>query len=1147
MDLKVHYYYWYSFPKVSKQTLKIMKLIPIILVAACIQVSARGYSQITLSETNTPLQKVFQEIQQQSGYDFVSTYETLKEAGNVTLDVRNVSLQKALEECLKGKPLTYKIIGRTVVIQLKEKDSYNASNKTVALKPLTPPIEIHGRVVNQHGEPLHNVTVLIAGTKIGTATDNDGRFTLSSPDNRNIVLKISSVGFETKAVKVGQQTEINVTLEEANTGLNEVVVVGYGTQRKSDLTGSVGSINNKELTERPAITTEQLLAGKIAGVNVATNSGRPGGRTRVAIRGFSSINASNDPLYIVDGIVSPNGIENLDPNNIESINVLKDASSTAIYGTRGTNGVIIVTTKRGKEGKAQISYDSYVSLNWLPSDRKLKPLNSNEFLQIEELQYQNASKFDSAGFANGKYKDPIAKRMNYLVGNTLGNRELFKLDNNNIPQPLYNIDWQDMSTRKSISNSHNLSITGGDKLTNYGFFLGYINDNGIIKESFAKRYNIRAVLDRQIKSWLKMGGTFSYSVLNQSGVNDNNGSYDVIRYMLEFVPFIPYKYANGTYGNSGDYQGLERVDNPLAQIKEITRNYHSSVFQGNTYANVKLFKGLEFTSTLGVNTLNNYDPYFRSSLLVQNRSQANISTTVSNFWEWSNRLNYEKQINENQKINVLAGTELQGYNLLNWLASTENLSDNYYQFYNLGSGASPLAPASSSTSYKMQSYFSRLNYSLKDKYLFTATGRVDGSSRFGLNNKFAFFPSAAIAWKISQENFLKNNESISNLKIRASFGLTGNSEIGSYRSQANLITNAYPINGNRAAGTAIGTLANPDLRWEKTAQFDVGLNLGLFNNRINVEADFFQKNTHDLLLDAPVPATSGYTIVTRNVGSMVNKGFELSLNTINIDKRNFTWSTTFNFSSLKNRVTALGAKNEDIIYGFKNLLLLRVGQSVGSFYGYVRDGIWGTNEKSTAASYGKLPGDLKILDLNKDGVINGKDQTIIGKGIPDFYGTLSNEFRYKNFNLILELQYSEGNDVFDNSRNSGEARQGIANSYATVLDAWTPANQNATLEQVRPTGAGYAYYMDTRKLQNGSFIRGKNLLLGYTIPKGIISKLGLTNCKFYLSAQNLFLITKYSGYDPEVSNYDNDVFSQGVNYASYPKARTLTLGVNLSF
>jgi TonB-linked SusC/RagA family outer membrane protein len=385
------------------------------------------------------------------------------------------------------------------------------------------------------------------------------------------------------------------------------------------------------------------------------------------------------------------------------------------------------------------------------------------------------------------------------------------------------------------------------------------------------------------------------------------------------------------------------------------------------------------------------------------------------------------------------------------------------------------------------------------------------------------------------------------MKLRGSYGLTGNSEIGSYKSQANLSTNSYIFGGIRATGSAIGRLANPELQWEKTAQLDLGVDIGLLNNRISIEADYFVKKTHDLLYDAPVPATSGYTIVTRNIGSMENRGFEFSLNTVNIKNPDLTWSTSFNFSNLKNRITALGVNNEDILYGFKEGLILRVGESAGSFYGYERNGIWGIKDAATAATFGQKPGDLRLKDINNDGVINGNDRTIIGKGIPDFYGTFANNVRYKNFDFIIEFQYSKGNDIFNHARNSGEARQGLANSFATVLDAWTPEHQDAELEQVRPTAAGYNYYMDSRKVADGSFIRGKNVVLGFTFPKSLTNKLGMNNLRIYASCQNFLLKTKYFGYDPEVTSYEEFSFSQGVTYYEYPKPRTFMVGLNVNF
>jgi len=1006
-------------------------------------------------------------------------------------------------------------------------------------------ILIKGKVIDSSNEPLPFATVLVKDTDIKTQTDRDGNFTLEVP-SRSSVLVVFYIGYEKNERIVGDQTTFTIQLKESNNNLQEVVVIGYGTQRKSDLTGAVGSVKSSELMQRPAINVEQSLAGRIAGVNVSTNSGRPGGRTSISIRGFSSINASNDPLYVVDGVIWTDGITNLNPNDVESIDVLKDASSTAIYGTRGSNGVIIVTTKRGDKDGSQVRYDNYFSINQLPASRNLDVLNSKEWLFLEEEVYKNASKFDPTGFLAGKYVNPVEKRKSYLVGNTLGNRELFTLAPSGLPQPIYDIDWSKETFRTSLSQNHNLAFTGGNPKTNYGFYLGYADDNGIIKESFQKKYNARAVVDQQMKDWLKVGVTLSYARKNEGGVDDSNGSYNVIRNVVEMAPFIPHKYSDGTYGYGGDYAGLEKLDNPLAEVYENNILFNSNAFNGSSYANFKILKGLEFTSTLGANITNDVNPNFSSSKLQggTRKNSSRISSNETKFWQWSNRFNYNKTFNEKHTINMLLGTEKQKLNYLGWSAATGSMPDDYYTFFNLGAGSTPVAPSSSTNAYQMESYFSRLNYNLDEKYLFTVTSRFDGSSRFGTNNQFAFFPSAAAAWRVSEEDFLKNNRMISNLKLRASYGLTGNSEIGSYRSLANLITNAYIFGNTRASGSTIDRLANPDLQWEKTAQYDLGLEVGIFDDRINFVADAYYKKTNDLLLDAPIPSTSGYSTVTKNIGNMENRGIDLAINTNNIQKKNLSWSTTFNISYLENKVTALGANNEDIIYGFKEGQILRVGYSVGSIFGYVRDGIYGTDEAAQAKIYGKLPGDVKIRDFNQDGIINAKDRTIIGKGIPDFYGTLANAFRYKAFDLIVEFQFTKGNDIFNNTRNSSEGRFGIANNYSTVLDSWTPTNQDAVLEQVRPTG--YSYFMDTRKMSDGSFIRGKNLGLGYTLPKLLSAKMGLSSLRVTASAQNFFLSTKYFGYDPELNNY-NTAFSQGITYSNYPKPKTYMFGLTLNF
>ena len=1098
-------------------------------------------ARVTINKRNVTLKEVLNEIESQTDYLFIYNNE-VNTNETVSVKAKQQAVSNVLSALLKNRDLNYAMEGNHIILSTIEKSLVTAETPSANIAQQQRKT-ITGTVVDAAGVPVIGANIVEVGTTNGTVTDVDGKFSLSV-DN-NAVIKVSYIGYLEQNINAAGRSSFNVTLKEDIETLDEVVVIGYGTVRKKDLTGSVGSVRSAELMQRPATNLSQSLAGKIAGVNVSTNSGRPGGNPTIRIRGYSSIQASNDPLYIVDGI--PSDINSLNPNDIESIDVLKDASSTAIYGTRGSNGVIVVTTKRGKN-EALINYRNHLSINKL--SRKMDVLNSEQFLYIEEQAYVNAQKFDPTGFANNKYMDPIAKRKNYLVGNTLGNRELFTLDANGVPQPIYDVDWQDMTTRTSFSQIHDLSYSGSDDKTNYGLYLGYTNDEGIIKESNLVRYSARATLDRKISSWLKVGGTLSYSMINERRIDTRQGYNNVPRQMIEMVPFIPYKYQDGTYGYRGDYAGLEAGDNPLSQIYENITPYNSDAFNGNTYAQITILDGLDFTTTFGANRILNNQPYFNStkSDIVGGLggNQASVFNSHSLNWQLTNLINYSKVINLDNFVSILLGAEYQKYSYFQSMAVIDKLSDDFYQWYNLGAGATLKAPSSSYNANQMESYFTRINYTYKDKYLITATGRFDGSSKFGAHNKYAFFPSAALAWRISQEGFLKDNRTISNLKLRTSYGFTGNSGISSYNSMARLSTNAYPLGGIRQSGVGVGTLANPLLRWEKTGQFDIGFDLGLKNERFSFVVDYYIKNTTDLLMSAPVPSSSGYSTMTRNIGSMQNRGFEFTFNSKNIQTTNFSWSSVFNISTLKNKITALGVNNEDILPGPSYTNILRVGESVGSFFGYIRDGVWSTGEEVEAAKYGKKPGDAKIRDINNDGKINESDRTILGKGLPDFYGTFTNTFTYGNLDLVFELQYSYGNDVYMDQIGTNEARQGLANSLSTVLDAWTPDNQNTMIEQWRPSSAGYWSNKDTRRVKPGSFVRGKNISLGYNLSPTYCSRLRVKSLRLSLSAQNLFLITKYPGYDPEVSTY-SDPFAQGIVFADYPKAKSFTFGLNISF
>lgn len=996
--------------------------------------------------------------------------------------------------------------------------------------------EIRGKVSNESGEPLAGVSVTVQNTSLGTTTDENGQFEINVPSESS-VLVVSFIGFITQEIVVGGSTVLSIVLRSSEvTDLADVVVIGYGTRRKSDLTGAVGTVRSDALSERPAASLNQNLSGRVTGVNVSSNSGRPGGRANVRVRGATSISVSNNPLYVIDGVILnaadlQNGstpIDYINPNDIASIEVLKDASSTAIYGARGANGVILITTKRGTAGGGKLSYDGDFSIGVAP--KKLALLNAKEFLKTEDLAYANAEKYDPIGWATGtKYVDPRTKRTNPLLFDASGN-------------PLYETDWQDETFQKAFTQNHQLSFTGGSDKGSYGAFVNHRNENGIVKGSWIKRYAARFVFDSQIKDWLKVGGSLGYTDQTDRQIDIlGGGGITIMRQVLEELPFIPVKYPDGSWGRNRDYPGMEGGDSPLRIIEERTYLLRTQTLLGNMYANIKLANGLELRTTLGTNVINQrLDNYNGIDLqYISSTGNAVVVNNRFNSWQFENYLTYNKGWGIHT-LNAVAGVAWQHIDRYEVTARSQTYIDNFYNVNNLGAGAVVQAPGSFANAYGLQSYFGRVNYTLLNKYLFTFTGRQDGSSKFGSDNRYAFFPSAAFAWKVTEEDFMQDLHTISNLKLRTSYGETGNSEINAY--QADEIMGNYEVifGGARAIGIGIARMGNPGLKWEKVSQIDFGIELGLLENRINLEFDWYRKRATDMLLSAPVPRSSGYTQVSRNIGSMENKGVEIALNTINIQHKNFSWSSIFNISINKNKVIALSG-GSDIYSGST---VIRVGEPVGSFFGRVHLGTWGTSEAEEAKKYNMLPGDVKYLDLNKDGVINDNDRTIIGKGIPDGFGSFINTFQYKNWSLLIDLQYMYGNDVLDRSIHSAEDRQGIANSYKTVLNAWTETNQNTPIAQIRPINAYYTTNNDSHKITDASFVRGRNLLLSYTFNSRTLSHIKIDRLRIFGSVQNFFVMTKYAGYDPEVSN-SGSPFDQGFGLYDYPKPRVFMLGLNV--
>jgi len=1013
---------------------------------------------------------------------------------------------------------------------------------------------ITGKVMDENSNSLPGVSIVIKGTQRGTVTDGSGQFRLEVPEKATLIF--SFVGYLPQEVIIGNQTTLNLSLQPDSKVLEEIVVIGYGTLKKSDLTGSVGSVKAEQLMERPAPSLAQQLSGRIAGVQVNTNSGRPGGRTTIRVRGFSSINSSNNPLYVVDGVMMPQGtqtqftsaIDYINPNDIVSVEVLKDASSTAIYGARGANGVILVTTKKGKAGEGSVTYNVDFSVNTIGPNRP-QVLNAKEYMAVEDLSWANMAKFDPAGWAAGRwaYLNPATRRTDPRIFNSDGS-------------PKFDTDWFKESSQNKLTQNHQLGFSGGNERTQYNLSLGYRDDQGLIKTSYMKRYSARFTIDDQIKKWLKIGGTLSYNNQSENIVDQNDA---VARQIVEDFPFLPVKYEDGTFANNRDFPFAEGTFSSVHRLMGRKYIVNNQTTLGSLYSNINIIKGLEMRTVLGVNVqTQEVNQSQTRTLNIGGNGNASVNNNRETFWSLENYLTYNKQIGEKHAINALLGLSWQETNTFGIGASVNNFATDYFGFNNLGAGATNPGVSSGASRFSFNSYFGRVNYTLSNKYLATLTGRIDGSSKFGNDNKYAIFPSGALAWRVSEEDFLKGNSIISNLKIRTSYGLTGNSEIPPYASLSLLSSNYATIyNDARVAGTGINRLANPDLRWEKTAQTDAGIELGLFGGRITLEADYYYRLTTDMLLDAPVPQTSGYANIRRNVGSMYNKGVELALNTTNIDRGGFKWSTNFNISFNRNKVLSLATPSDIFNVGGPNFTnptnIIRIGEPVGSFWGLTRVGTWSEAEREEAAKFTSyrngltmLPGDIKYLDVNGDRAITDADRSIIGNGSPRSWGAMTNTFRYNNFDLTFEMQFAYGNQVMLMNLHPSEDRTALANSYTSVLNSWTPQNQNTMLQQIRDTRAGYVTNVDSHWIKDGSFLRGRNLLLGYTFPSQVTNRLKMSRLRVYATAQNFFLAVKDKIVgDPEVTPTNqgggNSAFSQGMIWHNYPKPTTYMVGLQI--
>ena len=1092
--------------------------------------------EISVQFEDTSLKKALSKIERIAGVKFTYSPSIIAEDQRVSLHASNLKLATLLDELLTPIDISYKVIADRISLYKAMKtgshaDKHENQNRSSGDLILT----VTGTVRDENSQPLPGASVVEKGTTNGTTTDADGRFSINI-QNENSVLVVSFIGYTAQEVDVSGRSELDILLAADVQSLSEVVVIGYGTVKKSDLTGAVANIKSDKLLDRQSFNVGQALQGRIAGVDVYANTAAPGVTPRVRIRGINSINSGIDPLYIVDGVIGINA-NALDPNNIESVEILKDASSTAIYGARGANGVIIITTKRGLEGKSVITYDGFASYS-VPAKR-LRALNSTEFMDVYNLAFANAAKYDPDGFAAGRYQPNLVENF----------PELFDANGN----PRYNTNWEELTYVPAWAQNHHLSVQGGAEKTVYSLSMGLSDQDGIMRNSYFKRYNVRFTLDNQVRDWLRLGGSINGLISKRREVDDNSGALNVPRMVMEAIPIIPVKYPDGKWGGNGDWPGMEGGENPVRLTEERQRIHNRGEILGDIYAQVKLIPGLEFKSSLGfdliANKSNHYSGRDVNGFSANQKGYADISANQSIYWQSENYFTYKKELfGSAHNLEALLGFSWQESYNESVFAAAENFIDDFYGWHNLGVGNVRGSINSGDGRWALNSYFGRINYNIKEKYILTITGRYDGSSKFGKNNKYAFFPSAGFAWRVSEEEFFNVNP-VSDLKLRISAGSTGNQEIGSYNSLQFLGTETVLLGGSRETGISRTSFGNPDLKWEVTHQFDAGLEMGLLNDRINFIADLYYKRTNDLLLDAPIPWSTGLSTVTQNIGSVENKGLELTLSTVNIEQNDFLWSTDLNWATNRNKVLQLGVNNDDIFPGpwfLGQTNILRVGEPIGSFWGYRRLGTWGTGEAEQAALFNRLPGDIKWEDINSDMTLDADDETIIGRAYPKWTMNISNTFVYRNFDFTFDIRFVEGVNIVNATKHSVEDRQAIANSSSAVLNAWTPENQNTHIAEIRHYNAGYDTHMDDWWVEDGSFIRGQNFILGYSLPLATVEKIGMQKLRVYASAQNLFLKSDYTGYDPEATTFGGNL-TQNIEFFQYPKPRTFNLGVNVSF
>jgi TonB-linked SusC/RagA family outer membrane protein len=1075
----------------SNQTMRVMKLTALLITVVCLSVSGRGLSQkVTFSGYNVSLEKVFSVIEQQTGYYVMWNYSFLRNSKPVTISVKNVSVESFLESVLKEQHLDYVIKDKTIFIRSKVAGKEDPLSNLINDPP--PPITVRGRIVSEGGDPMESVTVTVKGTNKATSTDANGEFELNDVDEK-ASLVVTGVNIETREMRVTENMLITVTSSVSL--LKETVVIGYGTRQKSQLTGSIASVQSSEIKAVPVISVGQALQGRAPGVDVSSTSNVPGGGVSIRVRGTRSITADNEPLYVVDGIPLSGGINDINPNIIESIEVLKDASATAIYGARGANGVILVTTKRGNTGKTIVTLDSYIGVSSIAN-------------RVNALDAEGWVAYKSASLRTDQLNmllDPIEIK-NYNEGKQ--------------------VNWLDFVLREGIQQNHSVGISGGNQKTQFFVNANFVRQEGIIKNSDFTRGSIQINLDHRVNDRFRIGTSTMISMSKENILNQGS----ILGQAMTISPLGEVFNADGTYRLFPTTEALS--GNPLTDLQgEKNQRVRTRLFS-SIYGEYEFLKGLKYRVNFGPDLTFEDRGRFIGSNTTQLQGALNRATSAkadTKAYTLENLLTYVQNFGESHKMDITLLQSMQRQNFTENVIEAQGLPSEKLLWHDMSAGQIRTFD-SNEQGWSLLSYMARINYGFKDKYLFTITARRDGSSRFGEDRKIGYFPSAAFAWRIVEENFMQQAEAISDLKLRISYGSIGNTALNPYQSMGSLSRRPYLFGADPALGFEPNTLPNAELQWETSKQFNVGLDFGLLNNRVSGSVEFYQIRTTDLLLNRALPPSTGFQSILSNIGSTKNTGYEFNVKTNNLSQAStFRWTTSLNLAFNKNEIVDLYGSNVNDV-GNKWF----IGEPISVHYDMVFDGIWQEKEAADAALYGRIPGQIKVKDLNNDKIINADDRAILGSPFPKWTGGMTNTFTYKNFDLSVFINTRQKFMITSElyASNNLEGRYNIPE----FINYYTPARPSNDFPQPVKAGSNNPN-LAVLQYRDASFIRLRNVSLSYTFSNKMLKPVGVQSLRLYVTGYNLYTSTDFKGWDPEAGN----------TTGSYPNQKMILLGMNASF